>query len=74
MANEDENLSPGQKMIMDRLRKIGGPIDASRFAFASYFRDIEDLGAEELQEIPRFLLDPWLAARGPRMDQPEEEE
>src|SRR5262249_24951040 len=65
MANEDEdeNLTDGQKLILDQLRHLGGPIEAEGFAYASFGVDIDELGDEELQTIPDFLLDPWLKAQ-----------
>jgi hypothetical protein len=62
MAYED--LSPGQKAILDGMAKRGGEITAERYAYLNFGRDIEDLGDEELQTIPAFLLEPWLEARG----------
>ena len=59
MADED-NLTPGQKSILDELRELGGSVTADRYAFLNFGRDIELLSDEELSSIPAFLLDPWL--------------
>ena len=59
MADED-NLTPGQKSILDELRELGGSITADRYAFLNFGRDIELLSDQELRTIPAFLLDPWL--------------
>jgi hypothetical protein len=64
MADEDEGLTPGQKAIIDGMRQRGGAVTAERYAYLAYGRDIEDLADEQLQTIPAFLLEPWLAQHG----------
>ena len=52
----------GKKSVLARMRRPGVEINAENFAyFGFYGRDIEELGAEELAEIPDFLLDEWNA-------------
>ena len=43
------------------MRKRGLELRADKYAYLSFGRDIEDLDAEELETIPEFLLEPWLA-------------
>ncbi len=45
------------------MREKGLELRADKYAYLAFGRDIEELGAEELEEIPEFLLEPWLEAR-----------
>jgi len=73
MADED-NLTPGQKSILDELRELGGSITADRYAFLNFGRDIELLSDEELRTIPAFLLDPWLEEKAKEQKEEDEDE
>ena len=73
MADED-NLTPGQKSILDELRELGGSITADRYAFLNFGRDIELLSDQELRTIPAFLLDPWLEEKAKEQKDEDENE
>ena len=62
----DEESSPhdGQNdAIVELMRARGLDMDADTYAYLAFNRDIDELTAEELDTIPAFLLDPWLAER-----------
>jgi len=73
MADED-NLTPGQKSILDELRELGGSVTADRYAFLNFGRDIELLSDQELRTIPAFLLDPWLEEKAKEQKDEDENE
>jgi len=73
MADED-NLTPGQKSILDELRELGGSVTADRYAFLNFGRDIELLSDQELRTIPAFLLDPWLEEKAKEQKDEDESE
>jgi hypothetical protein len=48
------------------MREKGLELRADKYAYLAFGRDIEDLSAEELEEIPAFLLEPWQAEQDQR--------
>ena len=56
----ESNLPVGQRDILTLMRDRGLAMRADKFAYLAFGRDIEDLEAEELAEIPDQLLQPWL--------------
>jgi hypothetical protein len=45
--------------MIEYIREMGLEVSAETYAYQSYFKDIEDLTAEELAEIPDYLLDEY---------------
>lgn len=56
----ESNLPVGQRDILKLMQDRGLALRADKFAYLAFGRDIEELDAEELQEIPDELLEPWL--------------
>ena len=59
----ESNLPVGQRDILKLMRDRGLELRADKFAYLAFGRDIEDLEAEELGDIPEELLEPWLEER-----------
>ena len=47
--------------MLKKIRDLGLEVTAETYAYQAFYRDIEELEAEELEDIPDFLLDDWNA-------------
>lgn len=63
-----DELSPGQRAIVQSMIADGDDVTADAFAYLNFGIDIDDLTDEQLQEIPEFLLTPWLEEQERELD------